>query len=63
MENKDIREEIKAANVCYWQGADAANISVSTLTIWMRKPMDNEKRAIIQTGIKKAAEKYGRSHA
>lgn len=63
MENKDIREQIKKAHVRYWMVADAANISVSTLTIWMRKPLDDEKHSMIQAAIEKAAVKYGtRAH-
>ena len=63
MENKDIREQIKEAHVCYWMVAHAAGIFANTLTIWMRKPLDHEKHEMIQAAIGKAAEKYGtRAH-
>ena len=54
--NKDLRDEMRIANVRQWEVADAIGISEMTLVKWLRKELDAEKKALVREGIAKAAQ-------
>ena len=53
--NKDLRDEMRIANVRQWEVADAIGISEMTMVKWLRKELDAEKKALVREGIAKAA--------
>lgn len=54
--NKDLRDEMRVANVRQWEVADAIGISEMTMVKWLRKELDAEKKALVREGIAKAAQ-------
>ena len=54
--NKDLRDEMRIANVRQWVGADAIGISEMTMVKWLRKELGAEKKALVREGIAKAAQ-------
>ena len=54
--NKDLRDEMRIANVRQWEVADAIGISEMTMVKWLRKELDAEKKAFVREGIAKAAQ-------
>lgn len=54
--NKDLRDEMRIANVRQWEVADAIGISEMTMVKWLRKELDADKKALVREGIAKAAQ-------
>lgn len=54
--NKDLRDEMRIANVRQWEVADAIGISEMTMIKWLRKELGAEKKALVREGIAKAAQ-------
>ena len=54
--NKDLRDEMRIANIRQWEVADAIGISEMTMVKWLRKELDAEKKALVREGIAKAAQ-------
>ena len=54
--NKDLRDEMRIANVRQWEVADAIGVSEMTMVKWLRKELDAEKKALVREGITKAAQ-------
>jgi hypothetical protein len=54
--NKDLRDEMRIANVRQWEVADAIGISEMTMVKWLRKELGAEKKALVREGIAKAAQ-------
>jgi hypothetical protein len=54
--NKDLRDEMRIANVRQWEVADAIGISEITMVKWLRKELGAEKKALVREGIAKAAQ-------
>ena len=54
--NKDLRDEMRVANVRQWEVADAIGISEMTMVKWLRKELGAEKKALVREGIAKAAQ-------
>ena len=54
--NKDLRDEMRIANVRQWEVADAIGISEMTMVKWLRKELDAKKKALVREGIAKAAQ-------
>ena len=54
--NKDLRDEMRIANVRQWEVADAIGISEMTMVKWLRKELDAQKKALVREGIAKAAQ-------
>lgn len=54
--NKDLRDEMRIANVRQWEVADAVGVSEMTMVKWLRKELDAEKKALVREGIAKAAQ-------
>lgn len=54
--NKDLRDEMRIANVWQWEVADAIGVSEMTMVKWLRKELDAEKKALVREGIAKAAQ-------
>lgn len=60
MANEIIRKELRGNGIKQWELADALNISVSTMTLWMRHELPANKRnqmleAIHELSAKKEA--------
>ena len=53
--NKDLRDEMRIANVRQWEVAEAIGISEMTMVKWLRKELDDSKKALVREGISKAA--------
>ena len=53
--NKDLRDEMRIANVRQWEVADAIGVSEMTMVKWLRKELGAEKKALVRDGIAKAA--------
>ena len=54
--NKDLRDEMRIANVRQWEVADAIGVSEITMVKWLRKELGAEKKALVREGIAKAAQ-------
>lgn len=54
--NKDLRDEMRIANVRQWEVADAIGVSEMTMVKWLRKELGAEKKALVREGIAKAAQ-------
>jgi len=52
--NTDIRNEMRIANVRQWEVAEAVGVSEMTMVKWLRKELDEEKKALVRSGIAKA---------
>lgn len=58
MSNEDLRMEFRIANVKQWEVADEIGISEMTMVKWLRKELDDERKARIRKGIAAVAEKH-----
>lgn len=56
--NKDLRDEMRIANVRQWEVADAIGISEMTMVKWLRRELDDSKKATVREGISKAAQQH-----
>lgn len=56
--NTDLRNEMRIANVRQWEVADAVGVSEMTMVKWLRKELDDEKKALVRRGIAKVATKH-----
>jgi hypothetical protein len=56
--NKDLRDEMRIANVRQWEVADAIGISEMTMVKWLRRELDDTKKAMVRIGISKAAQQH-----
>lgn len=56
--NKDLRDEMRIANVRQWEVAEAIGISEMTMVKWLRKELDDSKKALIREGISKVARQH-----
>ena len=56
--NKDLRDEMRIANVRQWEVADAIGISEMTMVKWLRKELDDSKTALVRKGISTAAQQH-----
>jgi hypothetical protein len=56
--NTDLRNEMRIANVRQWEVADAVGVSEMTMVKWLRKELNDEKKALVRRGIAKAAAKH-----
>ena len=54
--NKDLRDEMRIANVRQWEVAEAIGISEMTMVKWLRRELDDSKKALIREGISKAVQ-------
>ena len=52
--NKDLRDEMRIANVRQWEVAEAIGISEMTMVKWLRRELDDSKKALVREGISKA---------
>ena len=56
--NKDLRDEMRIANVRQWEVAEAIGISEMTMVKWLRRELDDNKKALVREGISKAAQQH-----
>ena len=56
--NKDLRDEMRIANVRQWEVAEAIGISEMTMVKWLRREVDDRKKALIREGISKVARQH-----
>lgn len=56
--NKDLRDEMRIANVRQWEVAEAIGISEMTMVKWLRRELDDSKKALIREGISKVARQH-----
>ena len=49
--NKDIRQLINANNLKHWKVAEQAGIADTTLSVWLRTPLNDERRTKVKTAI------------
>lgn len=56
--NKDLRDEMRIANVRQWEVAEAIGISEMTMVKWLRRELDDRKKALIREGISKVARQH-----
>ena len=56
--NKDLRDEMRIANVRQWEVAEAIGISEMTMVKWLRKELDDTKKALVREGISKVAQQH-----
>jgi hypothetical protein len=61
MKNRKIREYIAKYGLKYWEVAEAAGISSSTLTVWLRQELTGERLSRIQAAIDRLS-KGGTEH-
>ena len=56
--NRDLRDEMRIANVRQWEVAEAIGVSEMTMVKWLRKELDDSKKALVREGISKAAHQH-----
>ena len=56
--NKDLRDEMRSANVRQWEVAEAIGISEMTMVKWLRRELDDNKKSLVREGIAKAAQQH-----
>lgn len=56
--NKDLRDEMRIADVRQWEVAEAIGISEMTMVKWLRSELDDSKKALIREGISKVARQH-----
>ena len=56
--NKDLRDEMRIADVRQWEVAEAIGISEMTMVKWLRRELDDSKKALIREGISKVARQH-----
>ena len=56
--NKDLRDEMRIANVRQWEVAEAIGISEMTMVKWLRRELDDNKKALVREGITKAEQQH-----
>lgn len=56
--NKDLRDEMRIANVRQWEVAEAIGISEMTMVKWLRRELDDNKKAMIREGISRVARQH-----
>lgn len=49
--NKDIRKLIDVNDLKHWEVAQQAGIADTTLSVWLRTPLNDERRTKVQTAI------------
>lgn len=49
--NKAIRDAIDTAGLAYWQVAEQVGVHATTLTVWLRTPLDDEKEQKVSKAI------------
>ena len=54
--NRDLRDEMRIANVRQWEVAETIGVSEMTMVKWLRKELDDSKKALVREGISKAAQ-------
>ena len=53
MHNKDLRAEVRIANVRQWEVAEAMGISEMTFVKWLRRELSEEKKKVVREAIEK----------
>ena len=56
MHNKDLRDEMRIANVRQWEVAEAIGISEMTMVKWLRRELDESKKTLVRDGITKVVQ-------
>ena len=56
--NKDLRDEMRIANVRQWEVAEAIGISEMTMDKWLRRELDDNKKVLIREGISRVARQH-----
>lgn len=56
--NKDLRDEMRSANVRQWEVAEAIGISEMTMVKWLRRELSDSKKVLIREGISKVARQH-----
>ena len=59
--NADLRTEMRIANVRQWEVAEAVGVSEMTMVKWLRRELDDEKKARVRKGIAEAAARHGKT--
>lgn len=61
--NEDLRTEVKASGVYFWQICEVLKISEPTMTRWLRHELPPEKKEQIRGIIQQLAKKDGVKNA
>ena len=56
MQNKDLRDAIRIANVRQWEVSEAIGISEMSMVKWLRRELPVDKKMRVQEGIRKVLE-------
>lgn len=51
MKNKEIRNSISSNLLKYWQVAEKIGISASQFSVWLRTPLNDERKERVLTAI------------
>lgn len=60
MNNKDIRQAIKAAGLRHWQIADIYGLTDGNFSRLLRKELDQEKKEAVFSAIEEAKKVYNK---
>ncbi len=56
MKNIDIRQKLLLNNIKYYELADAMGINQSTLSVWLRTELNDERRERVEKALDKLTE-------
>lgn len=49
--NTEIRNKIESNRILYWEVADKVGIAQSNLSVWLRTPMRDDRKARVEKAI------------
>lgn len=49
--NTEIRNQIESNRILYWEVADKVGIAQSNLSVWLRTPMRDDRKARVEKAI------------
>lgn len=49
--NTEIRKKIESNRILYWEVADKVGIAQSNLSVWLRTPMRDDRKARVEKAI------------
>lgn len=56
MNNQEVRHEIKVKRLRYWEVANKIGISDGRLSVWLRTPLNSDRKKRVEQAIKELSE-------
>ena len=63
MKNAELKAVLRVRGVTHWQLAEAMGISPYTLSVWLRRDLDEDRLARVKAGLEAIIQKEERNNA